>query len=166
MVHGLALSGGAMMALVAGLYALQAMAAPEGSRVPVRQASALAWLAVGMAVLLWLSVLSGTYVVFPLYRATPPEGAVSLAAYPRALLLSQPATSWLHSFGMEIKEHLPWMAAMVATAVAFVSVQYRQTLLADRSLRGMVTVLLLVCLVLTSIVALMGVFINKIAPLQ
>ena len=30
----------------------------------------------------------GTYIVFPAYRAPPPEGATDLTPYPRALLLA------------------------------------------------------------------------------
>jgi hypothetical protein len=166
MVHGLVLSGGAMMAMAAALYALQAMALPERVAVPERQGRGLAWIMVAVSVLLWLSVLGGTYVVFPLYRATPPEGIASLAAYPRALLMSNPDTRWLHAFGMEIKEHVPWIAAMMATAVAFVATRYRATLLADRSLRRLATAMMLVAFALVSCVALLGVFVNKIAPLE
>lgn len=166
MVHGLVLSGGAMMAMAAALFALQAMALPDRTPVPERQGRFFARLSVGVAVLLWLSVLGGTYLVFPLYRATPPEGVASLAAYPRALLLSNTDTSWLHAFAMEVKEHVPWIAAMLATAVAFVSTRYRATLLADRSLRGMATTLMLIGFALVSFVALLGVFVNKIAPLE
>jgi hypothetical protein len=55
---------------------------------------------------------------------------------------------------------------MLATAVAFVSTRYRTTLLADRSLRGMATTLLVIGFALVSLVALLGVFVNKIAPLE
>lgn len=166
MLHGLVLSGGAMMALAAALFALRAMAVREHGAVLPRQANALAWVTIAAAVLLWLSVIGGTYIVFPLYRATPPAGTTSLAAYPRALLLSRPETSWLHAFGMEIKEHLPWMAAMLTTAAAFVVTRYRATLLADRSLRSFTTTLLTIGFAIVAFVALMGVFINKVAPVQ
>ncbi len=166
MLHGLVLSGGALMALAAALFALRAMAVPDHGTVLPRQANALAGVTIAAAVLLWLSVIGGTYVVFPLYRATPPADATSLAEYPRALLLSRPETSWLHAFGMEIKEHLPWMAAMLATAAAFVATRYRATLLGDSSLRSFTMVLLAIGFAIAAFVALMGVFINKVAPLQ
>lgn len=166
MIHGLVLSGGAMMAMAAVLFALQAMALPQGAPVPDRQSRWLAWLATGAAVLVWLSVLGGTYLVFPLYRATPPDGVASLAAYPRAFLLSSPETRWLHAFGMEVKEHVPWLAAMLVTAVAFVATRYRTTLLADRSLRTMLTTLMGIAFALVLVVGLLGVFVNKIAPLE
>lgn len=165
MLHGLVASGGAMMLLITALFSLRAMAAPEGATVPERQSAAFAWLLVAIAVLLWISVLGGTYVVFPMYRATPPEGVASLAEYPRALLMSNPDTRWLHAFGMEIKEHMPWIAAMLATAAAFVARRHRTTLLADAALRHVTGALLVTTFLLVSFVALLGVFVNKVAPL-
>lgn len=165
MLHGLVLSGGALVLLVTALFTLRVLAAPEGSAVPARQSNAFAWLMVGTAALLWMSVIGGAYIVFPLYRATPPEGVASLADYPRALLMSNPDTRWLHAFGMEIKEHMPWIAAMVTTAAAFVARRHRDTLLANASQRRITGSLLAVALVLVSFVALLGVFVNKVAPL-
>jgi len=165
MLHGLVLSGGALVLLVAALLSLYAMAAPDGAPVPARHSKVIAGLTLAAAVLLWLSVIGGTYVVFPMYRATPPEGIASLAQYPRALLMSSAETRWLHAFGMEIKEHVPWIAAMLATAAAFVVRRHRTTLLADGTLRRITGTLLAVSLVLVSWVALLGVFVNKVAPL-
>lgn len=166
MVHGLVLSGGAMMAMAAVLFALPAMALPDGAPVPDRPGRWIAWLTTAVAVLLWLAVLGGTYGVFPLYRVTPPEGITSLGAYPRAFLVSNPDTRWLHAFGMEIKEHMPWVAAMLATAVAFVARRYRTTLLADRALRTMSATLMAIAFALVLLVGLLGVFVNKVAPLE
>jgi hypothetical protein len=165
MLHGLVLSGGALALLVTALFFLRVMAAPEGTPVPARQSGAFSGLVIAAAVLLWIAVLGGAYIVFPWYRATPPEGVASLAAYPRALLMSSPDTRWLHAFGMEIKEHMPWIAAMILTAAAFVARRHRATLLSDASLRRITGSLLVVALVLVSFVALMGVFVNKVAPL-
>jgi hypothetical protein len=53
--------------------------------------------------MLWITVLVGTYVIFPPYRATPPAGLADLSAFPRALLHANPDTVWLHAFAMEIK---------------------------------------------------------------
>jgi hypothetical protein len=165
MLHGLALSGGALMLLAAALFSLRAIALPEGSAVPARPSNGLAWLTSAIAAALWMSVLVGTYVVFPMYRAPPPEGATSLAEHPRALLMSSADTRWLHSFGMEIKEHVPWIAAMLATAAAFVAGRHRATLLADSALRRITEALLAIAFVLVALVALLGVFVNKVAPL-
>src|SRR5262245_17514101 len=42
-----------------------------------------------MAVVAWLTVITGTYIVYPWYRAKPPEGA-DLIHYPRYFLLDNP----------------------------------------------------------------------------
>lgn len=116
--------------------------------------------------MLWLTVLVGTYVIFAPYRAAAPEGATDLSMYPKVLLQSNPATAWLHSFAMETKEHVPWISAMLATAVAFVSVRYRSRMLSDTRLNKLATWLLAICLLLVAYAALLGVFVNKVAPLE
>jgi len=167
MMHGMALGGGALMGLAVALFSLRAMRVPSVSALTdPKPARYLAWLIVLTAVLLWLSVLTGTYVAFPAYRATPPEGITDLAPYPKALIQANPGTAWLHSFAMETKEHVPWIAAMVTTAVAFVGMRHRVKLLGDRRLNDMATALLLIAFALVSFLSLLGVFVNKVAPLE
>jgi hypothetical protein len=167
MLHGIVLGGGALMAMSAALFGLYAMrgtaAGPVADRPPSR---ALAWLMILTAVLLWLTVLIGTYINFPPYRATPPEGLADLSQYPRSLITSSPGTAWLHSYAMETKEHVPWIGAMLATAIAFVGARYRSALLTSPPLRRMTAVLLAILLVAVSYVAVLGVFVNKVAPLD
>jgi hypothetical protein len=167
MIHGIVLGGGALMALSAALFSLCVMRTESASDAPSpRQTRSMVWLTVLTALLLWLTVLAGTYVAFPPYRATPPEGLTDLTHYPRSLIQSNPGTAWLHSFAMEAKEHMPWIAVMLSTAVASIGVRYRSRLLSDAHLNRMATTLLAICFVLASFVALLGVFINKVAPLE
>ncbi len=167
MLHGIVLGGGALMATSAALFSLCAMRTDHALDSALqKQARYLLWLTVFTAVVLWLTVLVGTYVTFPPYRATPPEGLTDLSQYPRSLIQSNPRTVWLHSFAMEVKEHLPWIAAMLSTAVAFISVRYRSQLLSDAQLNKMATTLTAICFGLVSFVAILGVFINKVAPLE
>jgi hypothetical protein len=167
MIHGIVLGGGALMTLAAALFYLAAMRSAayssSGSPDPSRP---FVWITIAAAVLLWLTVIGGTYVIFPPYRATPPEGLTELSAYPRALLQSNRGTAWLHGFAMEIKEHVPWITAMLATAVAFVAARYRSALFSDASLRRSALMLLAIVLVLASAAGLLGIFINKVAPLE
>ena len=126
------------------------------------------WMAVDLPYLgrsLWLTVIVGTYIIFPPYRATPTPGATDLSQYPRALVLANPNTAWLHAFAMEIKEHMPWIAAMLSTAVAFTAVRYPEAVVRDRSLRRMALMLLAIAFVLVAGTSLLGVFVNKAAPL-
>ena len=166
MVHGILLGGGTLLTLAAALFSLCVMPAAQEPEAARRQARPLSLLLLAVAILAWLAVLGGTFIVFPPYRVTPPEGVADLSQYPRALLLKSPETAWLHRFAMEIKEHVPWIAAMLATAAAFVGMRYRSKLLADPQLRGMVTALTAICFALVASVALLGVFVNKVAPLE
>ncbi len=54
-----------------------------------------------MTLLAWATVITGAYIVYPWYRATPPPDALSLTGYPQRLLLSSPSTIAWHSIGME-----------------------------------------------------------------
>jgi hypothetical protein len=162
------LGGGAMAALFGALLLVYVRAADsvgqDGASASLSPLVGLFSLA--SAGLLWITVLVGTYLVFPPYRATPPEGATDLSAYPRSMVLAEPSTAWLHSFGMEIKEHVPWIAAMLATAVAFVVVRFGEHVTRDPAVRRTVMGWLVISLVLVSAVALLGVFANKVAPVQ
>ena len=168
MLHGIVLGGGALLALFAALaflYANRPSRDASAAEMP-GSSRALTLLLAAAAAALWLTVLGGTYIVFPIYRAPPPEGVTALAAYPRAFVLSDPSTAWLHSLGMEIKEHVPWMVAMITTAVAYVAARARERLWRDAELHATVTVLVGVCLALVSVASLLGVFVNKVAPVQ
>ena len=89
-----------------------------------------------------------------------------MSQFPRALVLANPGTAWLHAFAMEIKEHMPWIASMLTTAVAFIAVRYPGALFRDIQLRRMALTLLAIAFVLVAGVSLLGVFVNKVAPLD
>ena len=167
MVHGIGLGGAALVAVGAALCSIYVLGQGHRSSVVTpRQSGSLGLLTAFTAAVLWLTVLTGTYVIFPPYRATPPEGASDLSAYPRSLVLANADTAWLHAFAMESKEHMPWIAAMLATAVAFVWWRYRTRLLGDAALRTLSATFLAICFLLVAFTALMGTFVNKVAPLQ
>lgn len=166
MVHGIGLGGGALLGLAAAvffLYAVRPSQPSDGSKTGSR---AFAYVTVFTAAMLWLTVLVGTYIVFPPYRATPPAGLSDLGQFPRSFVLASPGTAWLHSLAMETKEHLPWIASMLVTAVAFVSMRYRTDVLHDASLRKIALTLLAISFALVVLVSLLGVFVNKVAPLH
>ncbi len=165
MVHGIVLGGGALLGLGAALYALSTAGSSHGQAVSPRQGRAFAWLNTAIAAVLWLAVITGTYIVFPPYRATPPAGTSDLTAFPRSLIQANPDTRWLHAFAMEFKEHAPWIAAMLATAVAFVSTTHRESVFTDRDLTRLAGAFLAITFALVAFVALMGTFVNKVAPL-
>ena len=45
----------------------------------LRRLNAGTWV---MAITAWLTVISGTWIVYPWYRVEPPESAANLATYP------------------------------------------------------------------------------------
>ena len=165
MLHGIVLGGGALMTLFASIVVLQVLPT-EPDRVRAQSTRLLQVLLVATAVLLWFTVIGGTYLVFPPYRISPPEGVVDLSEYPRSFLTSNPQTAWLHSFGMEIKEHMPWIATFLGTAAASIGLRRTGEMLVDRGTRRMVTMMLSIAFVLVAFVAILGVFINKVAPVD
>jgi hypothetical protein len=116
-----------------------------------------------MAISAWATVLTGTYVVYPWYRAVGPTGA-DITAFPRSYLLANPALMNWHNFGMEWKEHIGWLAPILATAVAYVAVQYRGQLEAQRNVERMLSVLLVMAFVAGIVSAGLGAILNKVAP--
>jgi hypothetical protein len=119
-----------------------------------------------MAVLAWLAVLTGTYLIYPWYRAVPPAGTVNLADFPQRLLQSNAATSAWHSIGMEWKEHVGWLAPIAATMAAAVSIKYGRDLKSHPQLRNAVLCFALVAFLAAGIAGFFGAMLDKHAPVQ
>jgi hypothetical protein len=121
---------------------------------------------IAMVVLAWVAVLTGTYIIYPWYRAAPPPGTVDLAMFPQRLLMSTPATIGWHSLGMEWKEHVAWFAPISITMVAFVFIKYGRDLKNHPQLRTAVLCFALASFVAAGIAGFFGAMINKYAPVQ
>jgi hypothetical protein len=117
------------------------------------------------AILGWMAVLSGAYLVYPWYRAIPPAAA-KLAFYPQRLLISSPSTSGWHHIGMEWKEHVAWFAPMVMTMVAFVLIRHRGIWLAERQVRRAILSFTAGALLVALLVGGWGAMIDKAAPVR
>jgi hypothetical protein len=117
-----------------------------------------------MAVVAWLTVITGTYIVYPWYRAAPPEGA-NLLDYPRYFLLDNPNLAAWHTFGMEWKEHVAWFSPILATVVAFVVWRYGDKIAQDSKLRNALIILFVLAFAAAGIAGLFGAFITKAAPI-
>jgi len=124
----------------------------------------------GMAIVAWLTVFTGTWIVYPWYRATPPEGidrtiqSGALEAFPRYYLLASEKTAQWHEFAMEWKEHVAWLAPMLATAVAFVVAYYGVRLIRKPEWRWPLIVLFTLAFIAAGVAGLFGAFITKAAP--
>jgi hypothetical protein len=119
-----------------------------------------------MVMLAWAAVLTGAYVIYPWYRATPPAGATDLSMFPQRLLMSSPTTIGWHSLGMEWKEHVAWFAPISITMVAFVLIRYGRDLKNHPQLRTAVLSFALTSFVAGGIAGFFGAMINKYAPVQ
>lgn len=119
-----------------------------------------------MVVLAWATVFSGTYIVYPWYRAAPPAGTVDLSNFPRYFLLASPATKEWHSFGMEWKEHVAWIAPIAMTMVAYVYGKYGRSVDKHRELRRPALIFLVAAFLATAAAGAFGAFINKYAPVR
>ena len=111
----------------------------------------------------WAAVLSGTFLVYPWYRAKPPAGA-DLHSYPRSLLLANPSTATLHTFGMEWKEHVAFLAPIAFTMVAYVVCRYGGAVARHPPLRRVLLGFSATALLATAIAGGTGALLNKAAP--
>jgi len=166
-VHGMVLGAVFLLAFaggLAGLWSLRpAWVTVEGVEERMRRLRAGTWV---MALIAWLTVLTGTYIVYPWYRAKPPQGLTDLTAYPRAYLLSRPELAEWHRFGMEWKEHVGWIAPILATTVAYVVVRYGPRLANDSRVRNAMMTLFTLAFLAAAAAGLFGAFINKVAPIR
>lgn len=121
---------------------------------------------ISMAALAWLTVITGTYVVYPWYRAVPPAGTTDLSLYPRRLLLSNPLTAGWHDYGMEWKEHVAWLTPIAMTMVAYVFIKYGPRMARFRQMRNAVLGFTVIAFFATAVAGAVGAFLNKYAPVR
>jgi len=168
-LHGLILGAGFLLAFTGGFAALWGYRSEwltnDGAKAALRKTMLSTWT---MAALAWATVLIGTYVLYPWYRAQPP-GVISglqLQGYSRSYLLSNVRTAGWHQFGMEWKEHVAWLAPILATTVAFVATRQRHQLLYNSHLRRVLLFLFTISFFCAAVAGFFGAFINKAAPLR
>jgi hypothetical protein len=121
---------------------------------------------VTMAVLAWATVLTGTYMIYPWYRAVAPTGTAGLAAFPQMLLRSNPATAAWHSLGMEWKEHVGWLTPIATTMAAAVQIRYGRNLKNHPQLGAAVLGFVLVAFLAAGIAGFFGAMLDKHAPVE
>lgn len=170
-IHGLVLGTLFLLAFAggaAGLYSLKGrLLTAEGIRERMPRLVFGTWV---MAIVAWLTVFTGTWIVYPWYRATPPAGldtttqSEALEAFPRLWLLAGERTHLWHEFGMEWKEHVAWIAPLLATAVAFVVMYYGAQLLRRPEWRWPLLILFTLAFAAAGVAGLFGAFITKAAP--
>lgn len=166
-IHGMTFGALFLLAFgggLAGLYSLRAdWVTAAGVNERMRRLVGGMWV---MAAVAWATVITGTYVVYPWYRAAPPEGTTDLSAFPRSLLLSSPTTAEWHRFGMEWKEHVGWIAPIAATVVAYVIATYGPRLADEPKIRRALTWFFVAAFSTAAVAGLFGAFLNKVAPIR
>jgi hypothetical protein len=166
-IHGMGLGAIFLLSFAGGLAGLYSLR-PEwvtvtGVKERVMRLTVGTWV---MAVAAWLTVVTGTYIVYPWYRAAPPEGLTDLSDYPRYFLLSVPNLAAWHTFAMEWKEHVAWFSPILAVAVAFIVWRYGAQIAEMPKLRNALIALFILAFGAAGIAGMFGAFITKAAPLM
>jgi hypothetical protein len=171
LIHGMVLGALFLLAFgggLAGLWSLRPKLV-TGDGVTERTPRLLIGTTV-MAVVAWLTVITGTWIVYPWYRVAPPEGldlaiqSAELKEFPRYWLLASEETAKWHEFGMEWKEHVAWLAPFLATAVAVTVIYYGAQLIRHGEMRRAALVFLTLAFAAAGIAGLFGALITKSAP--
>ncbi len=167
LIHGMGFGALYLLGCSGALIELWRRYSPQADASPAaRDETFLRLYLAAMAVLAWVAVLTGTYLIYPWYRATPPPGTANLAAFPQRLLMASPATSAWHSIGMEWKEHVAWLAPISITMAAVVFFQYGRGLRRHAPLRSAVLCFTLVSFLAAGIAGFFGAMLVKHAPVE
>jgi hypothetical protein len=168
-IHGMLFGGFFLMSLFGAFVLLLQLSNPNQCSTEATAAQPIPrWQTIYLITLValgWAAVLSGAYIVYPWYRAVAPRGA-DLVLYPQRLLLSQSTTAGWHSFGMEWKEHVAWIAPMSATMVAWVMIKHRIAWNASCQVRNALLGYAAAAFLAAAIAGGWGAMSNKQAPVQ
>lgn len=166
-VHGMVFGFIFLLGFSGALYAVYSMKAEwltaEGVTKAINNVKIYMWLLAGSV---WAAVFTGAFIVYPWYRATPPQGQTDLTNFPKFLLLANPNTAEWHNFGMEWKEHVAFLAPMAATVVAFIVSYYGPVLAKKVGERRAVMIFFVLAFVAAAAAGLFGAFITKAAAVH
>ncbi len=141
----------------AGLYSLRSnLVTAEGVKERLQRLQLGTWT---MAIVAWLTVITGTYVPYIPYRA---QGPLS----PKSILVSNPQTALWHEFGMEWKEHIAWIAPILATVVAYLVYYYGRRLVREDKIRRIAMAMFTLSFVAAAVAGVFGALITKAAPVK
>jgi hypothetical protein len=185
LIHGMVLGAFFLLGFAGGLAGLYSYSPAWLNQAGIRERVLRLDIGIGvMAVALWLTVIVGTWVVYPWYRAPMPkevsdavsaaqrggqplthEQVLQLQQFPRNYLLASPELSEWHTFGMEWKEHVAWMAPVLVTVVFFGVLYYGRRLAYEPGVRRFLMVVYIASFVTAAIAGLFGALITKAAPI-
>jgi len=165
-VHGIGFGAVFLLAYSGALEGLWGLS-PEWAGGPsaVARRRRLSVAVCGMAVLAWLTVLTGLYGVYPLYRAVPPAGA-DLRQFPQVYLLADPMLAAWDTFAAAWKAHIACLCPILSTAVAAVVLRYGPELAEQVQVRRALIVLLTLAFAAAGLAGGLGALLTKVAPVQ
>jgi hypothetical protein len=164
LIHGMGFGALYLLACSGALIELWRRYAPSATTpITTHDERFLRLYLLAMAMLAWITVLTGTYIIYPWYRAVPPAGA-NLAGFSQRLLMSSPDTIAWHSIGMEWKEHVAWLVPICITMAAAVALQYGRNLRRHPELRSAVLRFTAVAFLAAGIAGFFGAMLVKNAP--
>ena len=158
LIHGSVLGTLILLGFAGGLAGLIRLRPQKLSAASVLgRVRALRIAVVTMAVAVWGTVLTGTWIVYPWYREAIPQS-------PRSILLASPATEGLHHFGMEWKEHVAWISPILATVVAFIVIYCGTSLIRHNRVRRTALLLFSLAFLFAVVAGIVGTSIAHQAP--
>jgi len=166
-VHGMGFGFLFLLGFTGALYGIYVMKpewmTTEGANANVRNIQIFLWV---LTAATWLAVFSGAYIVYPWYRATPPEGTVDLTMFPKFHLLANENTAFWHEFGMEWKEHIAFVVQFAATMVAYMAQYYGAALTKKPEVRRYVMIFFAIAFAAAGVAGVLGAFITKAAAVH
>ena len=158
--HGVLFGVGylALLALALGAVAWlrPAELTPLGVTLTERQVGLLVTLAAAAA---WVAVVSGTWGLYPWFRAAGPGG-------PATVLLAHPALSYWARWVVVSKEWVAWGSAAAVTAAALARYRWRARLSGSAALRRRLAGLLALALAGAAYAGAVGTLLAKLAPVR
>lgn len=176
-IHGLVLGTIFLLAFGGGLAGLWSYRAGLMTTEGIKERTKRINVGLGvMAVTAWATVITGTWIVYPWYRAKLASATnagcagtelPSSTCSPRDFLISDVSgdTAVWHEFGMEWKEHIAWAAPILATSAFLLFLYFGPRIVARPWLRMAIIVMLVGAFAAAVVGGAFGAFINKVAPI-
>jgi len=113
-----------------------------------------------LALLSWLTVLSGTWVLLPWYRQLPANTRQNLLFYPQAYLTSQSHLADWHHFAMDWKQNIGWLTPFLSTFLAYALITGGGEVYQDPALRRVLSLVYVTLIISTLVPTVLGILIN------
>jgi hypothetical protein len=160
LVHGVLIGGLFLLGFSGGVGALWSLRSEHLTTLGVQDRIKQLRLGTSvMALMAWATVLTGTWIILPWYRAASPDS-------PKSKLLASPDTRMWHEFADLWKTHIAFTAPLLATAAAAIVFYYGNALARDRVARRVVLVLFVTAFAVSALAGLIGSLVTKAAPVQ